>query len=108
MPTHLGDLEQLVLLALLRLGSDGYGVTIAAEIETRAGREVSLGAVYKALIRLETKGLVGTRVGEPTSTRGGRRKTHYHLLPAGRVALAASLDAISKLAAGIELQSERS
>ena len=107
MTTHLGDLEQLVLLALLRLGSDGYGVTIASEIANRAGRDVSLGAVYKALIRLETKGLVGARVGEPTSQRGGRRKRHYHLLPAGRAALAASLDAINKLAAGVTLQPER-
>jgi DNA-binding PadR family transcriptional regulator len=101
-PAHLGDLEQLVLLALLRLGDDGYGVVIAEEIERRAGREVSLGSVYKTLTRLDAKGLVGTRLGEPTAERGGRRKRYYHLLPLGRRALGASLDAIRRLAVGVE------
>lgn len=101
MTAHLGDLEQLVLLALLRLGPDAYGVAIGDEIEHRAGRPVTVGAVYKTLTRLEDKGLVASRIGEPTPERGGRRKRHYHLLPAGRRALTGSLDAIRRLAEGL-------
>ena len=71
----LGDFEQLVLLALLRLGDDAYGVPIREEIQERAGRVVSLGSVYKTLERLEVKGYVSSFVGEPTNERGGRRKS---------------------------------
>jgi DNA-binding PadR family transcriptional regulator len=99
--TSLGDLEQLVLLALLRLGPDAYGVAIADTIQERAGREATLGAVYKALTRLEQKGYVVGEMGQPTAERGGRRKRHYHLTPSGRRALAAALHAIRRLAAGL-------
>ncbi|HXI21192.1 MAG TPA: helix-turn-helix transcriptional regulator, partial [Gemmatimonadales bacterium] len=77
---NLGDFEQLVLLALVRLGPEAYGVRVRDEIARRAGRAVSLGSVYKTLLRLEAKGLVATRAGEPTPERGGRRKIYYHLL----------------------------
>jgi PadR family transcriptional regulator PadR len=70
----LGELEQLVLLAILRLGDDAYGITVQQEIAERGARPVSLGAVYSTLSRLEEKGFVSTRTGEPTPTRGGRRK----------------------------------
>jgi len=69
-----GSFEQLVLLALMRLGADGYGVSIADDIAERTRRDVSLGAVYKTLERLEDKGLVASRIGDPTPERGGRRK----------------------------------
>ena len=89
MTLTLGEFEQLVLLALVRLGADAYGVTICDDIVDRTGRDVSLGAVYKTLERLEDKGLVASRLGEPTPERGGRRKKHFRLAAAGQRALKA-------------------
>jgi DNA-binding PadR family transcriptional regulator len=103
----LGEFEQLVLLALHRQGSEGYGVSICQDITDRTGREVSLGAVYKTLERLETKGLVASRVGEPTAERGGRRKKHYRLLAKGLRALQASLNAIRRMTEGLGAEFER-
>lgn len=97
----LGEFEQLVLLALLRLGEDAYGVPVREEIASRTGRPVSLGSVYTTLNRLEAKRLVRSRVGEPTPERGGRRKKHYVLLPAGERALTASLAALRRMTHGI-------
>ena len=79
----LGGFELLVLLALIRLGDDAYGVPIAEAIEENSGREVAIGSVYTALGRLEAKGLVSSRLGEPTAARGGRAKTHFHITAAG-------------------------
>ncbi|MEZ4455761.1 MAG: helix-turn-helix transcriptional regulator [Gemmatimonadales bacterium] len=101
MTAFLGDLEQLVLLALLRLGPEAHGVAIADELARRAGRETTLGAVYKTLTRLEQKGYVRGTLGEPTPERGGRRKRFYQLTPSGRRTLAASLEAIRRLSAGL-------
>src|SRR5262249_5218205 len=84
---NLGEFEQMVLLALVRLGPDAYGATIRREIEARTGRDLAISAVYVTLDRLETKGLVRSRVGEPTPERGGRRRRHFVLLPAGRRAI---------------------
>jgi DNA-binding PadR family transcriptional regulator len=97
----MNDLDQLVLLALLRLGPAAYGVAIAEEIAAQTGREIGLGTLYKVLNRLELQGLVGTRMGQPTPERGGRRKRHYHLMTSGRRALAASLDALDRLRQGV-------
>lgn len=109
MTAYLGDLEQLILLALLRLGPEAYGVAIAEALAERAGRETSLGAVYKTLTRLEQKGYVRATMGEPTPERGGRRKRFYQLTPPGRKMLAASLAAIRRLSAGLgNLASEES
>ena len=84
MSSALGEFEQLVLLAVLRLGSDAYGATIRREIETRAARELSISAVYTTLQRLEQKGLVRSRMGEPLPERGGRgRKAHAGSVMAG-------------------------
>ena len=91
----------LVLLALLRLGDEAYGVTVHHEIEERTGRSVTLGAVYKTLARLEAKALVGAYVAEPTPERGGRRKRHYRVLPAGRRALARSVAALRQMTLGL-------
>ena len=74
MPVRLGELEQLTLIALLRLGKDSYGVTVRDEITGRTGRAMSFGTVYSTLARLDEKGLVSTRLGEPTAERGGRGK----------------------------------
>jgi PadR family transcriptional regulator PadR len=79
----LGDLQHLVLLAILRLGGDAYGVSIRDEIHERAGRELSLGAVYSALRRLESQGLVRSRKGEPAPVTGGRAKTYFALTREG-------------------------
>src|SRR5436190_13584849 len=73
----LGGFELLVLLALIRLGEDAYGVPISEAIEESSGKEVALGSVYITLERLENKGLVSSRLGEPTAERGGRAKTYF-------------------------------
>ena len=102
MPLPLGEFEQLVLLALVRLGADAYGVTVRQEIEAHAGRRASISAVYTTLERLEQKGLVRSRIGEPTAQRGGRRRKHFELLPAGARALKAAYDAFTSMSAGLE------
>lgn len=81
--SQLGEFELIVLLALLRLGDDAYGVPIARVIEESTGREVGIGSVYAALERLEQKGLVASRLGEPTPERGGRAKRYFRVTKAG-------------------------
>jgi DNA-binding PadR family transcriptional regulator len=98
----LGELEQLVLLALIRLGEDAYGVTVRREIAVRARRDLSFGSIYATLARLEEKGFVSSRIGEPTQERGGRRKKHYMISAAGRRALRRSLAAIRTMARGVD------
>ena len=97
----LGEFEQLVLLALLRLGPDAYGATVRREIEDHAGREVSISAVYTTLERLERKGLVRSRIGAPTPERGGRRRRHFELLPLGARSLRDAYRALTGMTAGI-------
>ena len=86
-PANLGEFEQLILLAILRLRDDAYGVTIRAELADRAGRTVAPGALYTALDRLEAKGLIASRMSDPTPQRGGRAKRHVAVTAAGREAL---------------------
>jgi PadR family transcriptional regulator, regulatory protein PadR len=100
----LGDLEQLVMLTLLRLGDDGFGALVQREIAERTGRDVSLGAVYTALARLEEKGFVRSRVGDPLPQRGGRRRRYYDVLPAGRAAIAEAWQAMRALSHGLSVQ----
>ena len=100
-PPSLGEFEQLVLLALVRLSDDGYGVSIHAEIVRRTGRDVSVAAVYKTLDRLEQKGLALSRLGESTAERGGRRKKHFRIQPAGRRALKQALASIRRMTEGL-------
>ena len=97
----LGEFEQLILLALARLGDDAYGVTVQEEIARRAKRETSLGAVYKTLLRLEDKGLVESWAGAPSARRGGRRKRHYRIAPAGARELKRSLAALRGMTRGL-------
>ena len=87
MPTDLGDIEHLVLLAILRLGKEAYGIPILDEVSARSGREVSRATVYVALKRLEQKGMVTSRLGDSTPERGGRAKRYFKLKPAGLKAL---------------------
>lgn len=102
----LGPLEELVLLAVMRLGSESYGVTIRKEIEVRTGRELSLGAIYPTLDRLEDRGLVRSRRGDPTGQRGGRSRRHFELLPAGYEVLLRSRRAMAAMWAGFENEGE--
>ena len=101
-PFVLGEFEQLVLFALVRLGPDAYGATIRREIEARTHRALSISAVYTTLERLEQKGLVRSRIGEPTAERGGRRKKHVELLPMGARALKVAYDAFTGMTEGLE------
>jgi PadR family transcriptional regulator, regulatory protein PadR len=78
-----GGFELLVLLALIRLGDEAYGVPISEAIEASSGKEVALGSVYITLERLERKGLVSSRLGEPTAERGGRAKTYFRVTAKG-------------------------
>ena len=83
----LGEFEQIVLLAVLRLGEDAYGVPIRLEIEKRTGRSLTVGALYRTLDRLEGKGYVTSWFSDPTPERGGRSKRHYRLESSGERAL---------------------
>lgn len=98
----LGEFEQLVLLACLRLGPDAYAVPIIGEIAARTGRSASHAAVYVALKRLEKKGLVSSRMGEPVAERGGRSKRHFEVLPDAVEQLRASRDALLSMWDGVE------
>jgi DNA-binding PadR family transcriptional regulator len=100
---NLGEFEQLLLLAILRLGDDAYGVTIRAELADRAGRSVAPGAMYTALERLETKGLITSRMSDPTPQRGGRAKRLVTVTAAGVEALNRALVAYDRLLAGLNL-----
>src|SRR5438552_17309656 len=79
----IGGFELLVLLALMRLGEDAYGVPISEAIEESSGRGVAQASVYITLDRLERKGLVSSRLGEPTAARGGRAKTYFRVTAKG-------------------------
>jgi DNA-binding PadR family transcriptional regulator len=100
-PLYLGEFELLVLLAVLRLGQSAYGVTIREELERETGREVTLGAIYKTLGRLQRKRYVSVRIGAPTPERGGRRKKLYLLEPLGSRALKQSVAALRRLTRGL-------
>ena len=102
----LSGLEEIVLLAVMRLGPDSYGVTIGQEIEARTGRDVSLGSVYPTLDRLEDEGLVRSRRGDPTGERGGRSRRHFQLTPAGLEALRRSRQEMASTWAGFEADAE--
>jgi DNA-binding PadR family transcriptional regulator len=102
----LGEFEQAVLFAVAQV-EDAYGTTIRDEIERRTGREVSAGAVYTTLGRLERRGLVTSRWGEPTPERGGKRKRHYALRPAGRDAMDRSWRAMQAMARGLTARRAR-
>jgi DNA-binding PadR family transcriptional regulator len=99
---YLGEFEHVVLLAVMRLGPDAYGVTIKQEIEERTGRKVSLGSIYPTVDRLQAKGFVTSRLGEPTAARGGRAKRHFKITPVGLRALRRSRRMLSALWDGFE------
>jgi PadR family transcriptional regulator PadR len=96
----LGEFEQLVLLAILQCGEEAYGAAIQRQLE-QVRRRAGLGAVYTTLLRLEEKGLVDSRVGEPRAERGGRRRKYYRVLPAGLRQIERSLASLRQLTAGL-------
>ena len=98
---YLGHFEQMVLFALIRLGSNAYGVTIRQVIESRTGRTTAIGAVYATLERLEQKGFVSSRWGEPSPERGGRAKRFYSIRAPGQRALREALAATDAMAEGV-------
>lgn len=103
MSRGLGEFELLLLFAVLRLAPDeAYGAQIGREIEERTGREVSAGAVYTGLDRLQARGLVSSREGEATPVRGGRRKKYYRLEEEGARALHESWTRVRSMADGAQ------
>ena len=104
MPAILGELEQLLMLTVLRLGDNAHSVAVRQDLKARTGREVSPGAVYTTLERLEGRGLIGSRYGEPVAERGGRSKRYYRLRADGRRALSQALGAVRRATDGIEDQ----
>lgn len=102
MAATLGEFEQLVLIALVRLGPDAYGATIRREIELRTRRPLSISAVYTTLERLEQKGCVRSWIGEPTPQRGGRRRKHFEMLAPGARALKTAYAGFTAMTAGVE------
>lgn len=100
---HLGDLEELMLLAVLRLGDEAYGSTIRDELEKGAERSVSVSTVYVTLMRLEEKGYAESWKGESTSARGGKAKRHYAVTPEGAEAVRATRDVREQMWRGVDL-----
>jgi PadR family transcriptional regulator PadR len=98
---RMGELEQAVLLAIMRLGSEAYGVTIRHDLMERLGRPVSIGATYTVLERLEAKGFVTSWMGGATRERGGRAKRFYRIEASGLRALDEARMATANLWAGL-------
>ena len=99
----LGEFEQVALLAILRLGGNAYGVTIGAEITACTRREPAPGALYTTLDRLEDKGLVTSRLGDPTPQRGGRAKRYFVVSSKGLASITRAQQSYRRLLEGCEL-----
>jgi DNA-binding PadR family transcriptional regulator len=98
----IGEFEQMVLLAVLQVREDAYGVTVHEELERHTKRPIARGAVYMTLDRLEKKGLLGSTLSEPTAARGGRAKRCYTLTRTAILALKASRRTLLSLWDGLE------
>lgn len=103
----LGELEHLVLLTVVRLGRDSYGVPIAEELARHTRRPVLLPSIYLALRRLESKGLIKSRLGEPEARRGGRARRHFDVTAAGLRAARESHRTLMSLWQGVEWQAKK-
>ncbi len=101
MPRALGEFEQLILLAVLRLGDEAYGMTIRQEVERGTGRDVSAGAVYTTLGRLETRELVSSWPGETVPERTGQRRRYYRLEPEGAAEVYRAYSDVRRMARGL-------
>ena len=100
---HAGEFEILVMLAVQRLGSNAYGITIRDELAKETSRALTLGTIYKTLLRLENKAYLRSRTSAPTAQRGGRRKKLYELSPAGLAVVRRSVEDLLGLARGLDL-----
>ena len=100
---YLGEFEHIVILALLRLGDRAYGVTVRQEIEERIKREVSIGAIYATLDRLEAKRYVKSELGDPTPERGGRSKRFFRVSAKGVAAVNRTQRALQGMSEGLRL-----
>ncbi len=98
---YLGHYELMIMLAIMRLGEDAYGVPICREIEEQGGREIAVGSVYAALERLEEKGLVASAIGEPTPERGGRAKKYFSVTTKGLREVREAHRTLAKLCEGL-------
>jgi PadR family transcriptional regulator, regulatory protein PadR len=96
-PSYLGEFELMVLLTIIHLGEDAYGVPLSRELAIRRGRDVSVGSVYAALDRLEAKGFVASYLGESTPERGGRAKRYFRVTQQGLRSAHATRNVLSKL-----------
>jgi DNA-binding PadR family transcriptional regulator len=99
---HLGELEQMVLMAVLQLKDGAYGTTVLQELSERGGRKVAPGALFATIDRLEGKGFVESRLGEPTPGRGGKRKRFLTVTSAGLAALRDARNAWVRMSEGLE------
>lgn len=99
----LGEFEQVVLLAVVRLGAEAYGARIRQEVEERTGRPVAVGAIYSTLDRLVAKGYLSARDGDASPDRGGRPKRYFRLQPAGVAALETSRRILDRMWDGVRL-----
>jgi DNA-binding PadR family transcriptional regulator len=99
---YLGEFEQIVLLAILRLGDQAYAIPVRQEIEDRTGRSVARGALYTALERLEAKKCLRSRMSDPLPERGGRSRRYFSVTPAGLAAVRASRRSLLNLWQGLE------
>ena len=98
---YLSQSELMIMLAVMRLGQQAYGVPIAQEITDQTGREIAAGVVYSALERLEDNGFVASEIGESSATRGGRAKTYFRVTPAGLKQVRETQRALQRLWDGI-------
>jgi DNA-binding PadR family transcriptional regulator len=104
---YLGEFELVVMLVVIRLGEDAYGVPISREIEQQTGRAVAFGTVYAALERLQKKGLLSSRLGDATPERGGRAKRYFEVTPTGVRTVRETKQALMRLWQGLrQLQGE--
>ncbi len=99
---YLGELEQMVLLAILRLNDRAFGTNVLSELNRRVKRDVSRGALYVTLDRLEEKGMLTSKLGDPTQRRGGRPRRYLTVTPAGVAALRKSRTAWLSLWEGLD------
>ena len=99
----LGEFEQIVLLAIMRLGENAYGVKLREEIRARTNRHPTPGAVYTTVDRLEEKGLVSSRFGDPTPLRGGRAKRFFKVTAKGIAAVAQAQRSYQRLLDGLTI-----
>ena len=103
---YLAEFEHLVLLALVRMDREGYGMTVRRELEATSGREIAIGSVYATLDRLERKGYVSSWHSNPDPVRGGRSRRHFRVEAAGLAALARTRALLNRMWEGVSIDSD--